>query len=195
MNYIEELITRYPQLSVCEDGIDRAVKALCEMAAHGSKVLLCGNGGSAADCEHIAGELLKGFLLPRTPTEDYAKGLQRGIGALPLPSFSAALSAVANDNDTADVYAQLTYALAQPGDVFWGLSTSGNAENVCRAARVAKAKGIPTIALVGKDGGKLATICDIAIIAPEQETYKIQELHLPIYHVICAQVEENLFSY
>lgn len=194
MKQVQLLMERYPQLAGCKEQIEAAITVLTDMARQGGKVLLCGNGGSAADCEHIAGELLKGFLLPRTPTEDYAKGLQRGIGALPLPSFSAALSAVANDNDTADVYAQLTFALAQTGDVFWGLSTSGNAENVCRAAKVAKAKGLPTIGLAGKDGGKLAEICDIAIVVPENETFKIQELHLPVYHAICAQVEEDLFA-
>ncbi len=194
MKHVEILLERYPSLSVCEHQIKAAIILLCDMAKKGGKVLLCGNGGSAADCEHIAGELLKGFLLPRIPEEEYAKGLQKGIGALPLPSFSAALSAVANDNDTADVYAQLVYALGECGDVFWGLSTSGNAENVCRAAKVAKEMGLPVVGLAGKDGGKLAPLCDVAIVVPEQETFKIQELHLPVYHAICAQCEEEIFG-
>ncbi len=185
---------RFPCLAACEKEIVAAINAICAMANQGGKVLLCGNGGSAADCEHIAGELLKGFLLARTPREEYAAGLQQGIGAVPLPSITGAISAVANDLYPADTYAQLTYALGQPGDVFWGLSTSGNAENVCRAARVAKAMGLPVISLTGKDGGKLAALSDISIVVPEKETYRIQELHLPVYHVICAQCEAEIFG-
>ncbi len=192
--HIKTMIDRYPALQDLEAQVRKASETICNMARGDGKLLLCGNGGSCADCEHIAGEMLKGFLLRRTPDEEFAKGLQKGIAALPLPSIVGTLTAVANDNDPADIYAQLTYALGKKGDVFLGISTSGNAKNVCRAAKVAHSMGLPVIALVGKDGGELANLADIAIIAPANETYQIQEYHLPIYHAICAQCEAELFG-
>ena len=170
------------------------------------KILLCGNGGSAADSEHIAGELLKGFLTKRTPndreltglslalgSEELAGKLQRGIPAIPLPSMSAAISAFSNDVDPELVYAQLVYALGKKGDVLIGLSTSGNSKNVVHAIKIAKSLGIKTIALTGRDGGELKNIADVTIRVPATETYKVQEYHLPIYHAICAEAERILF--
>lgn len=201
MNYIDNTVERYPVLKNCADDILAAVNIITEMYESGSKLLLCGNGGSCADCEHISGEFLKGFMKKRP----YEKGeldldeeiltkLQKGIPAIPLTSLTASLSAFNNDVDPNLNYAQLVQALGNLGDVFIGISTSGNAKNVYYAAKTAKAKGLLTIGLTGEKGGLLNEICDICIKVPENETYKIQELHLPVYHAICAQVEENIFE-
>lgn len=203
--YLKETLSRYPALSVCEADMRRATDALVEAVRAGGKILMAGNGGSSSDAEHIAGEFLKGFLGLRAPKGELlerlkgtlgedAEKLQGGIPALPLPSFTGVLSAYANDVDPALVFAQELYALGRKGDVFIGISTSGNAKNVLAAAKVARALGITVIALTGKDGGALAREADIAIIAPASETYKIQEYHLPIYHALCADVEEILFG-
>lgn len=196
MKYLEELLERYPSLKDCQGNIEMAVCAIDKMHKEGNKLLLCGNGGSAADCSHISGEFLKGFLKKRPyPAGDPAfEGLQQGIAAIPLNSLDALISAFANDVDADLAYAQLVGVLGRSGDVFWGISTSGNAKNVCAAARVAKALGMVTISMTGEGGGVLAELCDIAIKAPERETFKIQELHLPIYHAICAQCEEDFFK-
>ena len=194
MNHIEKLIERMPALAGCAEGMKAAVEAICRAHLAGGKILLCGNGGSAADCEHISGELLKGFLLPRPAEESYPDALQRGLCAIPLTSMSAALSAFANDCDPTLVFAQLTYAMGRPGDVFVGLSTSGNSKNVVEAAKVAKKAGLTTVALTGESGGALLDICDVTIRVPAKETYLVQEYHLPVYHAICAEVEERLFG-
>lgn len=206
---INELINRYPSLSVCREDVEKAVNAIISSYENGGKLILCGNGGSCADCDHISGELLKGFLKkrPLTPeqkakmrencpalTENELELLQGGLPAVSLPSLSALNSAFCNDVDPQLIYAQSTLALGRPGDVMIAISTSGNALNVASAARVAKGIGMTVIGLTGKNGGKLRELCDICIIAPENETYKIQELHLPIYHVICAMVEEHFFN-
>lgn len=198
---------RYPALGACAEDVRAAVDTLIECYRAGGKILLCGNGGSAADCEHIAGEFLKGFLSLRSPIgeeltalsaalkdESAAAKLQQGIPAIPLPSISGALSAFANDVDAELVYAQLVYALGKKGDVLIAISTSGNSKNAVAAAKVARARGLKTVALTGISGGALADICDISVKAPEKETYKVQEYHLPIYHAICAQVEAILFE-
>lgn len=176
---------------------------------NGAKVLLCGNGGSCADCDHIVGELMKGFLKKRPMNderkramldacaeldEDLLSKLQCGLPAISLPSITALGSAFNNDVDPELTYAQAAFALGKRGDVFVGLSTSGNAKNVFAAAKVAKAMGMTVISFTGMGGGKLATVADVAIKVPETETYKIQELHLPVYHTICADVEEYFFS-
>ena len=202
MKHIVNLVDRYPVLAECQKQIESAVSVIIQMHKDSGTLLLCGNGGSAADCEHISGELLKGFLKKRPLASDERAGipenvaakLQGGIKAIPLTSLSSLSTAFANDVDAELVYAQLVSVFGGKNDVFFGISTSGNAENVCLAATVAKARDMKTVALTGKDGGKLAKLCDVAIIAPECETYKIQELHLPIYHAICAEVEEELFG-
>ncbi len=203
MKHVDILISHYPELSECRAQITRAIDVIVEMAANGHKLLLCGNGGSAADCSHIAGEFLKGFLLKRPITDadrqvladlPGRESLQRGICAISLPDQGAVLSAYANDEDPDMVYAQLVYAMHGEGDVFLGISTSGNSKNVVPAALCAKGLGLCTIALTGESGGKLADICDIVIRVPANETYRIQEYHLPVYHAICAQVEETLFG-
>ena len=194
MNHIEKLIERMPALAGCADAMCAAVDAICRAHLAGGKILLCGNGGSAADCEHISGELLKGFLLPRPAEEGYPDVLQRGVCAIPLTSMSAALSAFANDCDPALVFAQLTYAMGRAGDVFVGLSTSGNSQNVVEAAKVARRAGLVTVALTGESGGALLDLCDVTIRVPAKETYLVQEYHLPVYHALCAEVEARLFG-
>lgn len=196
---LTELLERYPQLISCKDDILRAREAIIRCYEKNGKILLAGNGGSAADCDHIVGELMKGFLLkreindPKLPSHICEK-LQAALPAISLPSQSAALTAFTNDVDPSLVYAQLLYGYARPNDLFIGLSTSGNSENVVKAATVAKAVGIATVALTGARESKLSEICDVTIRVPEYETFKIQELHLPIYHYLCASVEEYFFG-
>ena len=205
MNYLDNLTERYPELAPLKEKIGAAIDMIIESYKNGGKVLLCGNGGSAADSEHISGELLKGFMELRRPEGDElaaltealgedAVKLQRGVAAVPLTSLSASLSAFANDVDPELVFAQLTYALGKKGDVLICLSTSGNSKNVVKAAKVAKALGIKTIGMSGESGGAFLSICDITVNAPSRETYKVQEYHLPIYHAICAEVERILFA-
>ena len=196
MKYVKELIERYPVLEPCAASVEEAVELLTDMHLFGNKLLIAGNGGSAADASHISGELLKGFLLKR-PYENRAEPfdkLQQGVAAIPLNCLDALLSAFANDVDPDYGYAQLVGALGREGDVFMGLSTSGNAKNVCLAAMAAKELGLVTVGLTGAGGGKLAELCDLCIRVPETETFKIQELHLPVYHAICAQVEAHLYE-
>ena len=206
---MNDLIKRYPSLAVFEADINEALKLLVDSFGRGGKLLLCGNGGSAADCEHIVGELMKGFLLKRPINEaDKARmradspelsdktlnSLQRGLPAISLTSINALNSAFANDVDPELIYAQSVFALGREGDALIAISTSGNARNVCEAARVAQAVGVKVIALTGRDGGDLKKLSDVCIIAPESETYRIQELHLPIYHYLCAEVEKHFFG-
>ncbi len=205
-NYIDMTINTHPALGVCREDIQSAVDAILEMHNNGGKLLLCGNGGSAADCEHISGELLKGFMLKRKAGgelldalskelgKDGAEKLQQGVAAIPLPSLVGVGSAFCNDVDPALVYAQLVLTLGSANDVLLCISTSGNSKNVVQAAKTARALGICTIALTGESGGALKSLCDIAICVPETETYRVQEYHLPVYHAICAQVEEAVFG-
>ena len=204
--YTSELIKRIPELAPCEESIKEAVSAIVDCHKNGGKVLLAGSGGSAADCEHISGEFLKGFLLKRTPEgdelsrlsqvigEEYALMLQGGIRAIPLVSLSAVSTAFGNDVDPTLTFAQELYALGQKGDVFIGISTSGNSKSILLAAKVAKAIGVKIISLTGEGGGKISEISDIKIKAPHRETFRIQEYHLPIYHAICADCENIIFG-
>ena len=206
---LNELLRRYPQLTVCTDDLKKAATALIECYQNGNKLLLCGNGGSCADCDHIVGELMKGFLKKR-PLNDVQKEkmmhnspllddavlnkLQNGLPAVSLPSIAALNSAFCNDVDPELLYAQTVLALGKPSDVLIAISTSGNAKNVFAAAKVAKGLGMTVIALTGKTGGMLKDCSDICITVPEVETFKVQELHLPVYHYLCAAVEENFFE-
>ena len=202
MNYIENAITRYPQLTDYKDSLEAAVAAVVEMHKKSGTLLLCGNGGSAADCEHISGEFLKGFLSlrPLSETEksdlpaEIADRLQGGIKAIPLQSLTSVFTAFSNDVSADLAFAQLVWTLGDGNGVFLGISTSGNARNVCAAAKVAKAKGMTTVAMTGADGGELAKICEIVLKVPETETYKVQELHLPLYHALCAEAEARIFG-
>lgn len=201
MNQIEKIINENPALAPCRAAMEQIVSAIVTMHRAGGKLLLCGNGGSASDCEHISGELLKGFLSKRpignelpTLDGDIRAKLQRGIGAVPLPSLSALSTAFSNDVDPMLTFAQGVYALGQKGDVVLGLSTSGNAKNVVAALKVAKAMGLTTVAMTGESGGEMKKIADITLCVPETETYKVQQLHLPAYHAICAEAERILFG-
>ena len=193
-----QLYDKYPILENCKQEIEAAIEMILDTYRKGGKLLLCGNGGSCSDCEHIVGELMKGFLSPRPVTDEripehLRKNLQGSLPAIALTSQSAILSAFANDVDPSMVYAQMVYGYAKENDLFIGLSTSGNSQNVVNAAEVVKALGVKTIALTGQNNSKLSELCNIAIKVPETETYKIQELHLPVYHYICATVEERMF--
>ncbi len=168
------LYTRYPELSVCKNEIEAAIDAILHTYHQGGKLLLCGNGGSSADCAHIAGELLKGFLQSRPVAdihipEDLRGRLQGSLPAIDLTAQAAILSAYANDADPAMVYAQLVYGYGKPEDIFIGLSTSGNSQNVVNAARVAKARGLKTIAMTGANSSRLSEVCDITIRVPRQK--------------------------
>jgi len=205
---LETLITEYKKLESCKLNIWNAFLLLRDCYGSGGKLLLCGNGGSAADSEHIVGELMKDFLLKRPLKEvecnriktnfpdewEYlSHGLQRALPAISLVSHTSLISAYANDIDFDMVFAQQVYGYGKEGDILLGISTSGNSKNVVNALKVAKAFGLKTIGLTGGKGGKMKEICDISIIAPATETQKVQEYHLPIYHTLCAMLEVEFF--
>lgn len=209
----EEMIRGFfsenPTLIGLRGAFEEASSRLLKAYGDGRKLLLCGNGGSAADCSHISGELLKGFLkkrpLPEALREQFsekwgerglaiASALQEGLPAIPLTENGAALSAFANDVDPELVYAQLVLAYGKPGDVLIGISTSGNAKNVNNAVKTASVLKMHTVALSGKSGGELKEISEISLIVPENETYRVQEAHLKLYHLLCAVVENERFS-
>ena len=206
---LNELIERYPVLSEIKDDITKATKEMITCYESGGKVLLCGNGGSCADCDHIAGELMKGFLKNRPLSatkkeelinnessldDEFLSKLQCGLPAVSLPSMTAPNSAFSNDVDPDLIYAQGVLALGKAGDVLIGISTSGSSKNVCAAAKLAKATGCKVIGLTGRKGGELKEYAETCICVPESETFKIQELHLPVYHCICAMIEEHFFK-
>ena len=202
------LTERYPVLSVCEKEIKRLAGALINCYKSGGKLLVCGNGGSAADAQHIVGELMKGFCRKRPLDENekaelerygedgalLAQKLQSALPAISLYGEAALITAYINDAEPSLIYAQQVYALGKPGDVLLCISTSGSSENVCLSVPAAKARGMTVAALTGKTGGKLKNICDICITVPETETYKVQELHLPVYHAVCLCLEEEFFG-
>ena len=203
------LYERFPELAPERASIEDAILSIIEMHQNGGKLLLCGNGGSAADCDHIAGELLKSFVAKRKMTDEEASSfrdalgddaerfiacLQRGLPAISLAAQAGVFTAYCNDVEPSMVYAQLTFALSGKRDVLLAISTSGNSANVVNAVMAANALGIRTIGLTGQNGGKLRTLCSIAICAPASETYRVQEYHLPIYHYICLEVERALFG-
>ena len=190
---------RYPKLKECAEMIDEAEKMLIHAFKKNNKVLVCGNGGSAADSEHIVGELMKGFLSKRKVEdvripEKFRNRLQGALPAISLPSQSAVLSAFINDVDPEMMYAQLVYGYGKENDVLIALSTSGNSVNVVNAAEVAKSIGMKVLALTGRKESRLFEISDVTIRVPADETYKIQEYHLPIYHHLCARAEEEMFK-
>lgn len=193
------LYERYPALCACREDVEKALKLLIDTYRNGGKVLVCGNGGSAADSEHIVGELMKGFLFKRPVTderipEQLRLGLQGALPAISLPSQCAVLSAFINDVNPQMMYAQLVYGYGKPGDLLIGLSTSGNSVNVVNAARVAKAVGMNVLSLTGEKASKLYELSDVTIRVPATETYMVQEYHLPVYHYLCAEVERALFG-
>ena len=205
----EELFVRYPVLEKNREDILKAYEVLETCYRTGGKLLVAGNGGSAADAEHIVGELMKGFVKRRPVTEEMKEALEKadpvrgkelseklqgGLPAIALVDHAALSTAFANDVDADMIFAQQICGYGDKEDVFLGISTSGNSKNVDYAVTVAKAKGLSVIGLTGKDGGLLGKRADVAIIVPETETFKIQELHLPIYHILCLMLEEAFFE-
>ena len=205
---LDSLVARHPSLAACRDDIAAACDALIGAYAGGRKLLLCGNGGSAADCEHIAGELMKGFERRRPLSvevrdrlaaqgregELLAEKLQQALPAISLCGHPSLATAFANDVDATLVFAQLVAALGSAGDVLLAISTSGSAANVIHAARAARALGLGTIGLSGRGGGGLADVCDVLIDVPGESTAEIQELHVPVYHHLCRAVEAQFFG-
>lgn len=207
--YIDLLMKRYPILEMCRESIMAGYQVIESSYLHDGKLLIAGNGGSAADSEHIAGELMKRFNRPRPVPiefadklkqidpvrgEELSNNLERGLMAIPLVAHEAMTTAYINDVDGNGVFAQQLYGYGRDGDVFLGISTSGNSKNVLSATVVARALGIKVIGLTGNTGGELAKVADVAVIVPEKETYMIQELHLPIYHCWCLMLEEKFFG-
>ena len=206
---LDELIKRYPILERVREDIGAVYGILERCYENGGKLLIAGNGGSAADAEHIVGELMKGFVKRRPVTEEMKEALEKadpvrgkelseklqgGLPAIALVDHAALSTAFANDVDADMIFAQQICGYGDKEDVFLGISTSGNSKNVDYAVTVAKAKGLSVIGLTGKDGGLLGKRADVAIIVPETETFKIQELHLPIYHILCLMLEEAFFE-
>jgi len=209
MDYLQQLIERYPILESIKNDINDAYKTIIESFSNGGKLLIAGNGGSAADAEHIVGELMKSFVKKRRLPEAFQKKiesfdpdisayllprLQPGLPAISLSGHSSLNTACINDIDGNITFSGQVYGYGKPEDVFLGISTSGNSKNILYATATAKARELKTIALTGSDGGRLKTIADISIIVPEKETYKIQELHLPVYHCLCLMIEEYFFQ-
>lgn len=207
--HIDLLIERYPILKECRQSLIDAYFIMEEAYEGDHKLLIAGNGGSAADSEHIAGELMKRFKTPRPVTPEMAeklkaidpvrganlaKNLERGLMAIPLVAHEALSTAYINDVDGLGVFAQQLFGFGRPGDVFLGISTSGNSKNVMSATVVARALGIRVIGLTGAKGGELAQVADVAVKVPETETYMIQELHLPVYHCWCLMLEDKFFG-
>lgn len=207
--HIDYLIERYPKLSVCRDDIMTAYELLEAAYSNGRKLLVCGNGGSASDSEHIVGELMKEFKLKRKVYSDQAAALkaidpelgqvladnlQGALPAICLTGHSSLTTAFMNDANADLVFAQQVNGYGKPGDVFLGISTSGNSKNVLYAAVNAKAKGLNVIGLTGAKENKLMKYADVCIRVPETETYKIQEYHLPVYHCLCLMLEDKYFG-
>ena len=203
---IEELVERYPKLEVEKGNIIKAYGIMEVCYQNKGKLLVAGNGGSAADAEHIVGELMKGFVEPRKLSEDFVEKLvaideemgsvlgeklQGALPAIALVGHTALSTAYLNDVDPLLGFAQQLNGYGKDGDVFLAISTSGNSKNILYACTVAKAKGMKVIGLTGGDGGRLKEMADVTIVAPESETYKIQEYHVPIYHWLCLALEEH----
>ena len=201
MDAINELVLSFENLRMLEDEVRTSANLITESFSNGNKLLLCGNGGSCADCEHIAGEMVKQFAKERPLNPEIVEKLgpelsselHGGLPALSLPSMIGFHTAFNNDNNPEFAFAQQVVAFGKANDVLWGISTSGNSKNVLHAVKTAKALGLKTIGLTGKNGGKLSQIADITIKAPADNVARIQELHLPIYHAICAFVEDKMF--
>lgn len=210
MTYLDELCRSHPTLKELRLNLQKAYELLAECVRGDGTIYTCGNGGSAADAEHIVGELMKCFLLPRPISVDYQKDLesvhadigttlasklQQGIRAVSLVSGVSLPSAIANDVSADFVFAQQISCLGRRGDVLWAISTSGNSSNINYALVAARALGVKTLGLTGGDGGEMATLCDVELRVPASNTPKIQELHLPIYHALCAAIEAEIFSF
>jgi D-sedoheptulose 7-phosphate isomerase len=206
---LDELVVRHPELGACRADIEAAFALLARTFETGGKLLVCGNGGSAADADHIVGELMKGFRLPRRPSGGMAARLeaadpeigprlaarlQLGLPAINLAAGSALSTAFANDEDPGLVFAQGVLGLGRPGDALLGISTSGSAANVIAALVTARAVGMATVGLTGESGGRMRGRCDVLVAVPGTRTFEVQELHLPVYHCLCAMLEDRFFE-
>lgn len=208
MKHLETLFERYPSLNGQREPILHAFRALYQAAERRNKIMICGNGGSAADAEHIVGELMKEFYIKRpmdaatahslkevdSAPQDLLEGIRGGIPAISLVSQSALISAIANDCASELVFAQQVYGYGEAGDVLIALSTSGNSQNVLNAVRMARAVGICSILICGACPGRIGQTADITIALPAEETYQIQELTLPVYHALCLELEAAVFG-
>jgi len=207
-NIIDDLIIRYPALAECKEDMLTAVKLLIDCYQKRGKLLVCGNGGSAADAQHIVGELMKGFILPRKLSKTLQENIQKtfpesssyfmdnlqcALPAISLLGENALISAYSNDKAPDLLFAQQVLGLGDKGDVLLAISTSGNSKNVLYACQVAKIKEMKVIGLAGGNGGKMKELCDTTICAPSKETYLVQEYHLPIYHTVCLALENEFF--
>ena len=207
--HIDLLMKRYPVLEACKEEIIGGYELMEECYKNGGKLLIAGNGGSAADSEHIAGELMKRFKIPRSIPEDLkkklieidsvrgenlSKNLERPLMAIPLVAHEALTTAYINDVDGLGVFAQQLYGFGRAGDVFLGITTSGNSQNVMSATVVARALGIKVLGLTGENGGELSQVANVCVKVPETETYMVQELHLPVYHCWCLMLEDKFFG-
>lgn len=205
----DSLFIRYPVLEGCKGSIYKAFELLKETVLRQNILYLAGNGGSAADSEHIVGELMKSFMAKRPIDEKLADklkslygeegeklslDLEGGFRAVSLPSLISLSTAIINDVNSDVMFAQMLNSIGVEGDVFWGISTSGNSKNIVKAAMLAKAKGLKVMALVGQKECRLDALCDVVIHVPETETYKVQELHLPVYHALCAMLESEFYG-
>lgn len=195
---MKELLERYPKLNSCVKDIENALTLIVDTYKNGGKILVCGNGGSACDAEHIVGELMKGFKSARKVTDerispDLREKLQGALSTISLNSQTGLMTAISNDVDADMIFAQQVYGYANENDLLIAISTSGNSKNVVNAVRVAKALGVKSVALTGETGGILKENADVTICAPATETYEIQEYHLPIYHYLCKAVEKEFF--
>ena len=206
---MQELLKRYPALHACKNDIELAFTMLADTYQNGGKLLVCGNGGSASDSEHIVGELMKGFLLKRKIPDTIRKkimeaspengafigsNLQGALPAISLVSHTSLTSSFANDIEPSLVFAQQVFGYGKACDTFLGLSTSGSSKNIVYAAEVARALGLKTIAMTGQSGGQLINICECVIRVPSDKTPEIQELHLPVYHYLCSELESIFFG-
>ena len=207
--HLDTLIARYPLLAIARESIAQAFELIAASFAAGGRLLIAGNGGSAADAEHIVGELMKSFCLPRPMDAGFreaaekadpelgralGEGLQQGLPAIALDAHTALGTAWNNDCDPALVFAQQVAGYGRPGDVLLGITTSGNSLNIRYAAVAARAKGLKVVGLTGAPGGRLAALTDVCIHVPATETFKVQELHLPVYHCLCLMLEERFFG-
>jgi D-sedoheptulose 7-phosphate isomerase len=206
--YLDQLIQDYPILAVCKDDIMNAFEVMKASYQQEGKLLICGNGGSGADSEHIVGELMKEFYIKRPMNGELkakfsslgedgrmlGENLQGALPAITLTSNISLSTAYANDAKPELAFAQQVFGYGKDGDVLLGISTSGNSQNIIYAMKTAKARGLKTIALTGRTGGAMKEVSDICICAPSDITYKIQELHLPIYHTLCMMIEEAFFG-
>jgi phosphoheptose isomerase len=206
---IKDLFDRFPQLCKSEESIFHALNIIKQTFCNDGTLFACGNGGSAADAEHMVGELMKGFLLPRKIVSSVkselserfgkdglmmAENLQEGLRAVSLNGHPSLATAFGNDISFEMIFAQQIYVLGRKGDVLVGFTTSGNSVNIVNAFKVAGTLGIQTVAFTGESGGECASIVDCCIKVPSVETYKVQEFHLPVYHAICALLEEEFYG-